>query len=214
MILRYPDEHVLVVPRPLLDALGSFQGLEYAVDRYLPVLLDPANNYFLQRDEAEHDPTRKQIIPYALFHHGGRFLRYVRSKKSGEQRLAAKASLGIGGHINREDHDAASLERSLYLAGVEREVAEELSIGGGWSQRIVALLNDDSNEVGQVHLGVVHMVDLETDQVTSNEETIADVGFYTLEELRAERDRLETWSQLCLDGLERLAEATGAAGAG
>ncbi len=207
MSLRYPDEHVLVVPRLVLDRLGSFQGLEFEVGRYLPVLLDPANNYFLQRDEAEHDPGRKQIIPYALFHHGGRFLRYVRSKKTGEQRLAAKASLGIGGHINREDHAAASLERDMYLAGVEREVAEELAIDGDWSQRIVALLNDDSNEVGQVHLGVVHLVELESDAVRSNEDTIADVEFLTPAELRAERDRLETWSQLCLDSLERLAAA-------
>jgi predicted NUDIX family phosphoesterase len=69
----------------------------------------------------------------------------------------------------------------------------------------VALLNDDSNEVGQVHLGVVHLVDLESDRVRSNEDTIADVGFFTPEELRAERERLETWSQLCLDALERLA---------
>ena len=129
----------------------------------------------------------------------------MRSKKTGEQRLAAKASLGIGGHINSDDHATASLERSLYLAGVEREVAEELSIEGAWSHRIVALLNDDSNEVGQVHLGVVHLVDLESDRVRSNEDTIADVGFYTPAELRAERDRLETWSQLCLDSLERLA---------
>ncbi|MFN0128349.1 MAG: hypothetical protein ACKV19_16875 [Verrucomicrobiales bacterium] len=205
MSLRYPDEHVLVVPRPVLDQLGSFQGLVFEVDRYLPVLLDPANNYFLQRDEAEHDPSRKQIIPYALFHHRGRFLRYVRSKKTGEQRLASKASLGIGGHINRDDHAAASLERDMYLAGVEREVAEELSIEGAWSQRVVALLNDDSNEVGQVHLGVVHLVELESDRVRSNEETIADVGFYLPDELRAERARLETWSQVCLDALERLA---------
>jgi len=204
MSLRYPNEHVLVVPRPLFDQLGSFQGLAFEVDRYLPVFLDPAHNYFLQRDEAEHDPSKKQIIPYAIFHHQGKFLRYVRSKKTGEQRLAAKASLGIGGHINSEDDAASSLERSTYLAGVEREVAEELTIEGGWSQRIVALLNDDSNDVGQVHLGVVHLVELETDRVTSNEDSIADVGFFTPDELRAERDRLETWSQLCLDGLERL----------
>ena len=204
MSLRYPNEHVLVVPRPLFDQLGSFHGLAYEVDRYLPVLLDPTNNYFLQRDEAEHDPTKKQIIPYAIFHHRGKFLRYVRSKKSGEQRLAAKASLGIGGHINSDDAAVSSLERSTYLAGVEREVAEELAIAGGWSHRVVALLNDDSNEVGQVHLGVVHLVELETDEVTSNEETIIDVGFYTPDELRASRDQLESWSQLCLDGFERL----------
>jgi predicted NUDIX family phosphoesterase len=202
MSLRYPNEHVLVVPRSLFDALGEFQGLSFEVDRHLPAFLDPANNYFLQRDEAEHDPTRKQIIPYAIFHHAGRFLRYVRSKKSGEQRLAAKASLGVGGHINAGDAAAASLERSTYLAGVEREIAEELRIEGGWTQRIVALLNDDSSEVGQVHFGVVHLVDLENDRVTPNEETITEIEFLTPAELRVGRECLETWSQMCLDGLE------------
>jgi predicted NUDIX family phosphoesterase len=180
------------------------------VDRYLPAFLDPANNFFLSRDEAEHDPSHKQIIPYAIFHHGGRFLRYVRSRKTGEQRLAAKASLGIGGHINTDDAASSSLERTTYLAGVEREIAEELTIHDGWRQRVVALLNDDSNDVGQVHLGVVHLVELDSDRVAPNEDTIADVHFLTLDELAAERERLETWSQICLDGLARLVHATAA----
>ncbi len=202
MSLRYPNEHVLVVPRSLFDELGAFEGLAHEVERYLPRLLDPASNYFLQRDEAEHDPSRKQIISYAIFHHGGRVLRYFRSKKTGEQRLAAKASLGIGGHINTEDAAGQGMSLAAYMAGVEREIAEELKISGGWRQRIVALLNDESNEVGQVHLGVVHCVELDTDAVESNEDSIADIAFMTPEALRAERDRLETWSQICLDGLE------------
>ncbi len=207
MSLRYPNEKVLVVPRRLLDELGSFQGLNFEVDHYLPAFLDPANNFFLGRDEAEDDPSHKQIIPYALFHHRGKFLRYIRSKKTGEQRLAAKASLGIGGHINSDDAAAASLERTTYLNGVEREIAEELAIGGGWSQRIVALLNDDSTEVGAVHLGVVHVVDLESDAVTANDETLAELGFFSPEELRAEQERLETWSQLLLEQIDRLASS-------
>lgn len=79
-----------------------------------------------------------------------------------------------------------------------------LPISGSWTQRVVGLINDDSNEVGSVHLGVVHWVELETDKVVSNEESIADLRFLTLDELRAERDRLETWSQLALDGIARL----------
>lgn len=201
---KYADEHVLVVPRTLFDSLGSFQGLCLEPQKYLPAFLDPANNFFLARDRAEDDPSHKQIIPYAIFHHAGRFLRYVRSKKTGEQRLAAKASLGIGGHVNREDAGLEHLGPATYAAGVEREIAEELAISGSWTQRVVGLINDDSNEVGSVHLGVVHWVELETDRVVSNEESIADLRFFTLDELRAERDRLETWSQLALDGIARL----------
>jgi predicted NUDIX family phosphoesterase len=208
MSARYPNEHVLVVKRTLFDALGSFQGLSFEVGRYLPAFLNPANNFFLSRDDAEHDPSHKQIIPYAIFHHSGRFLRYVRSRKTGEQRLAAKASLGIGGHINTDDAAAASLERGTYLAGVEREIAEELTIQDRWRQRVVALLNDDSNDVGQVHLGVVHLVDLDSDRVAPNEDTISDVKFLSRDELAGERERLETWSQICLDGLGRFLHAT------
>ena len=166
---RYGNEQVLVIPRPLLDDLGSFQGLQFEVDRYLPAFLKPENNFFMSRDEAEDDPTHKQIIPYAIFHHGGKFLHYVRGKKSGEQRLASKGSIGIGGHINTTDKSPEPLGRETYLRGVEREVKEELKIGGTYEQRIVALLNLDDNEVGRVHLGVVHLFDLATSDVEANQ---------------------------------------------
>lgn len=201
---KYEDENVLVVPRALFDEIGAFQGLADDLDRYLPRFLDPANNFFLARDEAEDDPAHKQIIPYAIFRHDGRILRYRRGKKSGEQRLANKCSIGIGGHINQDDFHAASLEKDTYMTGVEREIDEELTITGGYTQRAVALLNDDSNPVGQVHLGVVHLVDLESDQISPGEANIEDLQFLTREQLVAERDLLETWSQICLDGLAQI----------
>ncbi len=202
---RYPDEHILVVSRALFENLGAFEGLSLEPDRYLPALLDPQNNYFIARDDAEEDPSHKQIIPYAIFKHGDRFLHYVRGGGSGEKRLAAKGSIGIGGHINQEDFDAqAHLDKDTYTIGVEREIDEELNIEGGHTQRIVALINDESNPVGQVHLGVVHLFELETDRVTSNEDNITELEFFTIDELQARRDRLETWSQSCLDGLHSL----------
>jgi predicted NUDIX family phosphoesterase len=211
MSKKYPDEQVLVVARSLFDELGAFQGLSAEADRYLPEFLKPANNYFLARDDAEEDPSHKQIIPYAIFHHNGRFLHYVRGGGSGEKRLADKGSIGIGGHINSEDAAQASLDRDTYTIGVEREIDEELNIEGGHMQSVVALINDDSNEVGAVHLGIVHFFDLETDQVTPNEANIAELGFLTPEELIARRDRLETWSQICLDHLDQILSAATAA---
>ncbi len=195
---NYDNEHVLVVPRALFDEIGSFQGLSTEIDRYLPAFLDPKHNYFLSRDLAENDPTHKQIIPYAVFHHAGRFLHYVRGKKSGEQRLASKGSIGIGGHINQEDAHASSLERDTYMTGVEREVHEELRLGSTYRQRTVALINDDSTEVGAVHLGVVHLFDLDSADVAANEATIVDLTFLDAGQLRARHDALETWSQICL----------------
>ncbi len=144
----YEDENVLVVSRGLFEELGTFQGLSAQVDHYLPAFLDPANNFFLPRENAEDDPSHKQIIPYAIFRHRDRILRYIRGKKSGEQRLASKASIGIGGHINQHDASEASLHRTTYMTGVEREISEELVISGNYTQRVVALINDDSNPVG------------------------------------------------------------------
>jgi predicted NUDIX family phosphoesterase len=90
------------------------------------------------------------------------------------------------------------LARTTYMNGVDREIDEELRITGNHTQKVIGLINDDSNEVGQVHLGVVHLFELESDQVVSNEDAIQDIQFYTLEELTAMTERLETWSQICV----------------
>lgn len=202
---KYAGEQILVIKRELFDSLGSFQGIQTDVEKYLSTIIDPSNNFFMDRAEAEEDPTHKQLIPYALFRHNGKFINYMRSKSGGEARLHAKRSMGIGGHINPEDEREDHLGMETYLAGVEREINEELNIQGSYTQKIVALLNDDSNEVGKVHLGVVHLFELETDQVTSNEDAIADLKFSSIEELQSEmHEHLETWSQFCADILREL----------
>ena len=202
---KYQGEEILVVPRPLLDELGAFQGLTLEVDRYLPTLLDPANNFFMDRAAAEEDPGFKQLIPYSLFRHEGRYLHYFRGKSGGEARLHAQGSLGIGGHINpvdtREDH----LGEATYMAGVTREIEEELILEGEHPHRVVGLLNDDSNPVGQVHLGVVHLFDLSTATVAAREDALAELQFRSVDELRGPLyEGLETWTRFCVDALEEL----------
>jgi predicted NUDIX family phosphoesterase len=194
-----PDEKVLVVRRSLLDQLGTFQGFQRDAQRYLDLFLRRENNFFEPRSTAETDPSLKQIIPYAVFTHGGRILRYVRGGKSGEKRLVAKASIGIGGHINDGDEGLFAFNEDAYRIAVEREIAEELRLGGGFTDRVAGLINDDSNEVGQVHLGVVHVVELESPDVKPGEAAIAQLEFVTPDELLAGRESLETWSQIVLD---------------
>ena len=199
-----PEENVLVVKRDLLDELGSFQGLNFQPRKYLDAILSRGNNFFLRRARAEKDPSHKQIIPYVLLTHGEKVLFYVRGKKAGEQRLVAKGSIGIGGHMNDSDESLFALDEAAYRAGVEREVAEEIAINTKFEDRIVALLNDDSTEVGQVHLGVVHIFKLAESKVEKREAMITNVAFLGEEELLARRDSLETWSQICVDSFERL----------
>ncbi|HEX8078408.1 MAG TPA: hypothetical protein VF511_11380 [Chthoniobacterales bacterium] len=198
------EENVLVVRRSLFDELGSFHGLHFEPQRYLSALLSRGNNFFLPRSQAENDPSHKQIIPYVIIAHGDKVLHYVRGKKAGEQRLVAKGSIGIGGHMNDTDESLFAFDESAYRAGVEREVNEEITISSPFEDRIVALLNDDTTEVGRVHLGIVHIFRLAEPKVEKREAMITNLSFLTREELVSRRDTLETWSQLCADSLDRV----------
>jgi predicted NUDIX family phosphoesterase len=202
--MRLPDENVLVIRRSLFDELGSFQGLNFEPQKYLDALLSRGNNFFIPRAAAENDPAHKQIIPYAIVACGDRILHYVRGKKAGEQRLVAKGSIGIGGHMNDEDESLFAWDEKAYRTGVEREVSEEIKIETNFEDRIVALLNDDTTEVGRVHLGIVHVFRLIEPKVEKREAMITSLAFLTKDELRARRDILETWSQICVDSLDRL----------
>jgi len=190
------EENVLVVKRSLFEELGEFQGFCAEAPRYLEKFLKRENNYFLPRSKAEDDPTHKQLIPYVVFTHAGRILRYVRGSKSGEKRLVAKGSIGIGGHINDEDEGLFAFDEQAYEVAVKREVSEELKLPPGWTLRLAGLINDDGNEVGRVHLGVVHVCELTSDEVGAGEKAIAKLEFLTPDQLRAEADALETWSQI------------------
>jgi predicted NUDIX family phosphoesterase len=192
------EERVLVVPRSVFDGVGSFQGFCGEPEPYLNAFFQSGNNGFAPRSEVETDPSRKQIIPYAVFRHGDRILHYVRGGKGGERRLLAKGSIGIGGHINDSDVASECFDAQAYRRAVDREIGEELRIQGGFTDRIVGLINDDSSEVGRVHLGVVHLVELNSDQVSAGEAVIEQPEFLSVDELGGRADSLETWSQIVL----------------
>jgi len=202
--MNVPMENVLVIGRSLFNELGSFHGLNFEPEKYLKAILSRGSNFFVPRPEAETNPAYKQIIPYAMIVFEKTVLHYVRGKKAGEQRLVAKGSIGIGGHMNETDESLFAMDEQAYRAGVEREVNEEIKIDTPFEDRIVALLNDDSTEVGRVHLGIVHLFKLKEPNVEKREAMITGLTFLTKEELMARRESLETWSQICIDSLERL----------
>src|SRR5436190_21309818 len=206
MTMKATEENVLVVRRSLFDELGVFHGLNFEPQKYLDAFLSRGNNFFLRRAEAEINPAYKQIIPYALIAFQNKVAYYVRGKKAGEQRLVAKGSIGIGGHMSEEKDKFLwhTTDEAAYRAGVEREVNEEIKIDGPVEDGIVALINDDTTEVGRVHLGIVHIFKLKEPRVQKREAMITGLTVLTREELMARRESLETWSQICLDSLERL----------
>jgi predicted NUDIX family phosphoesterase len=200
------QEQVLVVERKVVERVGIFNGLMFDVDRYLREIFVRGVPCFMDRSQVEKDPGYKQLIPYVIMGHDGKYLSYVRGRRAGETRLVGLRSVGIGGHINPAD-DMPLFNTGFtrtYLAAVEREVAEEVSVETGHTNDIVALLNDESNEVGSVHLGIVHYWALDAPKVNKREQMITQMAFMTAGELQAIKDTLETWSALCVDHLDEM----------
>ena len=198
-----PEEHILVVPESFVNSLGKIEGFEPDVDRFLSPILACDQLSFQPRGAMETDPSYKQLIPYVLLESTDEkgdvsLFTYTRGGGGGESRLHAKRSVGIGGHISREDAEG---DGDPYTVGMQRELSEEVRLESGYDEKRVGLIYDPSNEVGQVHLGVVHRFKLESPQVSSNEDDLAEGGFVSIAALKQERDRLETWSQLALDAL-------------
>lgn len=189
---------ILVVPSEVLDRLGRFQGFSAAVDRYLPELLVDGVAEFRPRAAMEVDPSFKQIIPYVVLRCGSEVFCYRRGTSQGESRLHRKRSLGIGGHV--EEHDADGIATlDAYELALRRELAEEVHVRTGGTLHRIGMINDDSTPVGQVHLGVVHVYELDHPNVIAREEGLAESGFIALDEALADRGSFETWSQIYLE---------------
>lgn len=193
-----PVEQVLVIPTAVFHEIGHFQGFCGDVDRYLEVILDPIHASYRPRPEMEQDPSFKQLIPYCIFQCDGQVFSYRRGTAQGEARLHAKRSVGVGGHVSTLDLDG---EGTPYIEGMKREIEEEVFLQANWTERCVGLINDDESEVGKVHLGIVHVFDLDSTKVTPREKSMIDSGFASPAQLVSELDEFETWSQICLKSL-------------
>lgn len=205
-MIQVQTERVLVVPTAVFRGLGYFQGFSAETSRYLPELLNETHTSYRPRNEMEQDPIFKQLIPYVIFRHtdaSGQVtvFQYTRGKGQGEGRLHSKRSVGIGGHISAEDLATTNGHSAVYAEGMRRELEEEVAIDTPYSERCVGLINDDETEVGRVHLGVVHLVDVEEPKVTPRETEIIEAGFKPISDLLADLSGFETWSQICLRAL-------------
>ncbi len=192
------DECVLAIPTAHFQAVGAFQGYRIADEAYRANILDPRHFGFHRRKEVETDPAFKQLIPYVILCCGERVFHYRRGAAGTEKRLLAMRSIGIGGHISEQD---ASGDGDAYTNGMGRELREEVTFGAISRETLIGFINDDRTFVGSVHLGVVHRLELESEDVAANEAAIADAGFATVAELWAEREQFETWSQFVLEVL-------------
>jgi len=196
------EERVLCFERELFEKLGVFQGLSLEVQKYLPVLTASENLLYFNRSEAEHDKRYKQLIPYVLVICKDRILRYRRGKGGEETRLHGLYSVGIGGHISDEDHGLFSSSAG-YHDGMRREVREEVEVDE-LKEVTVAVINDDSTEVGQVHFGVVHIMHVANEKIAGRRSGIVGPEFIPIADAVKNAASYESWSRFCLEKLDVL----------
>jgi predicted NUDIX family phosphoesterase len=195
-------ENILVVRSAELREHFDFQGFLQLSGQRVQEFYDSVDVRGMERDLAETDPTFKQLVAYSVVRRGDQFLTYLRGKDLGEARLHGNRSIGIGGHIERKDHQFNLFLDDHLKAAAIREIDEEIIISDEYDLVLTGLLNDDSNDVGSVHLGLVYLVSLEGQEVNKRERGIAQMKFDTMDELRSRREQFETWSQILIDNIE------------
>ena len=185
-------EQVMVVAREDIAAFLVPRGL---VRERTDEILDAINerHFFIDRPTAEVSPQYKQIIPYVVIRHDDSFYLLQRTPKQTEARLHHKLSIGVGGHINPDTPEL--------LDGLQRELEEEVEVSGDYDLSFAGILNDDSTEVGSVHLGAVFVLDTQDANVRVRETEKMSGRWVGRAELARFSGEMETWSQIVYDEL-------------
>lgn len=196
------EEQILVIRTELFHRIGHFQGFCRDVERYQKELLAQENILFMPRSAAEQDPSYKQLIPYLIFcntppNGEQQLFRYIRGKGAGESRLRSKQSIGVGGHLSLVDANS----HDIYREGLNRELNEEIDVQTEYTEQCVGLINDDSSDVGRVHLGIVHLFHVKEPKIYSKEPDLIESGFVSVSELLSDLSGFESWSAICLEAL-------------
>lgn len=185
-------EQVMVVERARIAPYLIERGL---VTDHTDVILDAIadEHFFIDRETAERSPQYKQIIPYVLIRRGESWFLLQRTKKQTEARLHDKLSLGIGGHVNPDTPDL--------IDGLQRELEEEVGIDGDYELTFAGILNDDTTEVGSVHLGAVFVLEVLSGDVVVRETDKMSGQWIATGELAPLRERMETWTEIVYDAV-------------
>lgn len=187
-------EQVMVVERAALEPYLVERGLKQdGNEAVLDLIVE--QHFFLDRPTAEISPQYKQIIPYVLIRHRESWFLLQRTQKQTEARLHHKLSLGIGGHINPDTPDL--------LDGLQKELEEEVEVAGDYDLSFAGILNDDTTDVGRVHLGAVYILDAHQGEVRVRETEKMTGRWVAADELTQHREAMETWSQIVYDALIR-----------
>lgn len=201
-------EMVLVFDEEKLTCFDNFTGLKKCNTMYLQNILRLQSSYYHPRYLAEKDESLKQVISYVIFKCKDKVFSYFRGNGSGETRLLGNRSIGIGSHVNPCDENSTTASFNLgsgvnrYLSAVAREIKEEVYTEETINAPARFMLNDNSNDVGRVHFGIVHICELNTESIEAKEDQLTNSGFVSINDLKCKHwNELEKWSQICIDHL-------------
>ncbi|MCX5923319.1 MAG: hypothetical protein NTU89_02000 [Candidatus Dependentiae bacterium] len=192
------SEEILVVKRSILfNETNAWSGINNQIfDQCMQTI--QTHSAFMPRSHAETNPTYKQIIPYVIFTVDQKIFVMQRKTTASEQRLAHKYSIGIGGHMRQED-----LSSNNIFNWALREFEEEVNYSGSKEMSKIGILNDDTNDVGKVHLGMILLLKGSSDQISIKNEHKSGM-LLTLDECKALYNQMESWSQTCIDFIEKM----------
>ncbi|GEP78625.1 NUDIX domain-containing protein [Staphylococcus carnosus] len=195
------DEKIIVVPREIVfnHEKNAFNGFLSKNDPMGEKIFDTLDQYEVKRrGDMEEDPAYKQLISYCLLENeNGETLVYERLSGGGEERLHGQSSIGVGGHMN-DVLDAQNVNEVLRV-NAQRELEEEIGLSSSKTQNMeyLGFINDDTNEVGEVHLGIVFKIRVDTENVEVKETDTLKIKW--MHQGRIDNyDDFETWSALIL----------------
>lgn len=192
------DEQILVVEREILfnKEENDFYGFLPKEDKKVKKIVDTFDKYEVKRrGDMEENPNYKQLIGYVLIKDKATkdVLVYKRLVGGGEARLHGKASVGIGGHMNEVNNKTIY---DMLKINAARELNEEIGVSEEYALEnlhFVGLINDDKEEVGKVHIGVVYVCEVERTSVEVKESDTLVIKWESSEQARLE-ENYETWS--------------------
>jgi len=191
------QEDVLVVENTLLRPYLEHKNAGLFKGRSEEIYAEILGNYtFMPREKAEYDPDHKQVIPYVIVRENDNYLLLKRTKKQSEKRLHNKYSLGIGGHVNPETLDH---EENVITGSLHRELNEEVLIGSPGTLDFIGIINDESNSVSRVHLGLLYVMNAGSSEYRVLEDDKMTAQWVSRDGLKEYYEGLETWSQIAYD---------------
>lgn len=181
------DETILVIKTSEIKDL--WQGLKTSNTENFINLINEKKEFF-PRSIMELDEHYKQIIPYLVFKFENSIFVMQRKSTASEQRLKNKLSIGIGGHIRKED-----ISNKSVFEWAKREFHEEIDYNGNLSTKLIGVLNDDSNNVGKVHIGIIFLLNGDSGQIKIKSE-LKSGTLIPIKEISFFIPKMETWSQI------------------